>query len=38
MKSVFLITGCREHTECTFGILTAKWRLINTAIETKLKE
>jgi hypothetical protein len=41
MKSVFLITGCRVQGGALivpFGILTAKWRLLNKAIEKNVNK
>ena len=40
MKNVFSITVCREQGDAlsAFVILTAKWRLLNTSIETNVNK
>ena len=42
MKNVFSIAGCREQGDelsvPAFGILPAKWRLLNKAIETNVSK
>jgi len=34
----YSLTGARRCVECAFGILTAKWRLLNKAIETNVNK
>ncbi|KAB0804158.1 hypothetical protein PPYR_01128, partial [Photinus pyralis] len=34
----YRLSRCRRCVECAFGILTAKWRLLNKAIETEVEK
>ena len=41
MKNMFSITGCCEQgegVECAFGILTAKWQLLNKGIDMNVNK